>query len=262
MSATAANTYRHLRVQVEFAVASNLACVGLDVEGQDDLGRLLGAVVPKSRSLGIVAGVDVRRWEDPSGSRLVLGIQDGQLVDLLPSFASHPGAQLAGVSALNPEVAAADVVDEEGETLTRMAVEIEERRFLSADDEPRRGPAAITALGVNVTLHVDEEDFASSSASLLDPAKEGQPPPPNYVERGLKWPPRMGESPSSRMGCSVPETPTLTLDSMGRSCPPDALSWRTPVRKSSSPKCGPWVSRPTFVFQQAICLTRRVRGMS
>lgn len=85
----------------------------------------------------------MRRWEDPSGSRLVLGIQDGQLVDLLPSFASHPGSQLAGVSALNPEVAAADVVDDEGETLTRMAIELDERRLLSADEQPRGGPAAV-----------------------------------------------------------------------------------------------------------------------
>ena len=186
-------------------MASNLGCVGLGVDNQEDFSRLVGKALPDSVSLGMVDGIDVRRWEDPSGSRLVLGLQGKDVADLLPSFAAPVGANLAGVRPLTGEVAIADVVDDDGETLTRMAFELEERRFLIADELGWQGPASVVALGVGVTLHEDEEAFSSSPASLLDGEKEGSEPPPHYVERGLKWPPRMG--PESIISFGVFGTP-------------------------------------------------------
>jgi hypothetical protein len=53
--------------------------------------------------------------------------------------------------------------------------------------------ATITFLGRHITLHEDPDAFAASDASLLKPGADPDlPPPAHIVERGLKWPFRMG----------------------------------------------------------------------
>lgn len=154
-----------------------MSCVGLRIQGRDELAQLLTNVVPRSLSLGVVDGIDVRRWEDPSGARLILDLQDGKLISLLPSFAAPAGALVAGLRPLSDEVAVADVVDTDGETLTRLALGLEEQRFLPPDDEGWHGRAAIVALGNEVEVHENEDAFAASPASLLDPETEGAASP-------------------------------------------------------------------------------------
>jgi hypothetical protein len=172
-------------------MASNLTCLGLGVENTDELRRLVSDVLPRSISLGVVGNIDIRRWEDPSGVRLVFGVNENDMPDLLPSFAGNATAKLAGVSALSPDVTAADVM-EDGEVVTRIALELEERRFLDPTAPAPSGRASVVALGRAVTLYQDEESFADSPDSLVasDDGKSREPPA-HYVERGWKWPPRM-----------------------------------------------------------------------
>jgi hypothetical protein len=148
-------------------MASNLACVGLGLSRASDLGRLLESVLPRSSSLGSPGGVDVRRWEDPSGARLVFRIREGKLVDLLPSCAGEAGGRLAAVRPLTDDVSEADVVDGEGETVTRLAFELEERQFLDSDGEPAGGEATLVALGMSVSCQAGEDAFARARASIL-----------------------------------------------------------------------------------------------
>lgn len=175
---------------IEHQVTSNLDCVGLGVKGADDLTRLVSRALPGSVSLGVVHGLDVRRWQDPSGSRLVLGVQDGKVADLLPSYAGAAVTWLARVRPLTEDVAEADVVDANGETITRLAFELEERRFLPTNDDGGSGAASLVALGVDVSLHDDEETFARSPESLLRPENEAEPPA-KWAERSFEWPPRV-----------------------------------------------------------------------
>lgn len=51
----------------------------------------------------------------PSGARLVFTVTDDELVSLLPSFASVPGAHLADVGRLDDEAVRADIHDADGE---------------------------------------------------------------------------------------------------------------------------------------------------
>jgi hypothetical protein len=173
-------------------VASNLECVGLGVADKTGLQRLMDGALADATHLGAVDGVTVLRWEDPSGARLVLAVRDRKVLDLLPSFAGEPGARLDRVGAANGAVAIADVVDEDGEQTTMIAVELEQRRFLAVAAGPVAGPASVVALGVDVTVHAGAEAFAASDASLLstDGGDPGEPPA-HVVERGLPWPPRM-----------------------------------------------------------------------
>jgi hypothetical protein len=145
-----------------------------------------------ARHLGAVDGVTVLRWQDPSGARLVLAVRDRTVLDLLPSFAGEPGARLGRVGAANEAVAIADVVGEDGEQATVIAVELEQRRFLTVAAGPVTGMASVVGLAVDVTVHAGADAFAASDASLLSP-DGGEPgePPAHVLERGLPWPPRM-----------------------------------------------------------------------
>lgn len=169
-------------------VPSNFACIGLAVDGDKGFDELVRSVLPDSVSLGVVEGLDVRRWEDPSGSRLILGVRNRSLVDVAPSFAADPEALLDDVGLGTGWVVNADVVDARGEMMTRLTFLLEEAAFLT-DGARCRGASSIVALGSRVTLHEGADAFAASPSSLLDPADEGTP---EYLdERGMKRPFRM-----------------------------------------------------------------------
>jgi hypothetical protein len=173
-------------------MSSNLACVGLAVDDDQGLGRLVERACTAARPAGTFDGVRVLRWHDPSGAGLVLGLRDQEVVDLLPVFASTAGGMVAGCRLVNESVASAAIVDADGEQLTAMAFEAEQYRQIKALGQPLSGHARITALGVSVNVHADAEAFAASPDSLLDPgADPAGPPPPHYAERGWSWPARM-----------------------------------------------------------------------
>ena len=168
-------------------MTSNLDCVGLGVKDRGEFGPFLMRLLRSAEAVGTAGGIEVRRWEDPSGARLVFGLDNGQVVDVVPSFAGPVGARLAGIGVLEDDVCEADVVDEDGETVTRLAFDLEERRFLPAEGEPASGPAVVVGLGVEVSGHPDEEAFATDPASLLDPTDAVREPPPDRPD----WPSRM-----------------------------------------------------------------------
>lgn len=172
-------------------MASNLECVGLGVADKAGFVALVNAAMDRAELLYTVDGIGVHRWQDPSGARLVLGLRGKELVDFLPSYAAEPGGLLAEVEPANDSVVTADVVDESGELMTKLALELEEHRLVGRPEKPKEGPAAFVALGVRVTVHADEEAYAASDASLLNPTAEPSEPPAHVVEAGHPWPPRM-----------------------------------------------------------------------
>src|SRR5262249_54377054 len=128
--------------------------------------------------------------EDPSGARLVLSVRDGDVSDLLPSFAGTPGARLADIHLVNDEVSVANVLDENGNMLTMIGVEVEQRRLLPEATGPV--VASVVGLGVEMTVHADAEAFESSDASLLgSPDDDPGDPQPHMVEPDSQGPLRM-----------------------------------------------------------------------
>lgn len=172
-------------------MASNLACVGLAVNDHAGLTDLVGRIWPALVSLGRDGDVEVLRWQDPSGARLILEMAGGEVIGFLPSFAGTAGANLEDAHRANDEVWTVGIFDDEGSQLTAAAVELEQRRLLSPTDG-LGGRASIVALGSAVGLHADEAAFAASDDSLLL-SREAEPsePPAHYVENGWSWPPRM-----------------------------------------------------------------------
>jgi hypothetical protein len=170
-------------------MTSNMSCVGLRV-GEDpaEIGKLLASPSPVEM-LGEWRGTRLARWQDESGARLVISYNYRDGVDFLPSFAAASGARLAQVAQLTDDLATADVVDADGDQLTAMTFELEQRLFLSG---PVDGFAGITALGLDVTVHADAAAFAAADASLLNPdADPDSEPPAHFVELGWAWPQRL-----------------------------------------------------------------------
>jgi hypothetical protein len=173
-------------------VSSNFDCLGLGSLDSDGMNALLNRVLPGAELLGEVDGIVVRRWTDPSGVRLVFGLRDRELVELLPSFDGVPGANLTGVRRVSDDMVVADVVDDDGEQTTMLAAAAEQLRLLRGAGPVTAGRASLVALGVQVSVHADEAAFAASDASLLSGGDDDSEPPAHFVENGWPWPPRMG----------------------------------------------------------------------
>ena len=170
-------------------MASNMACVGLDVPDVAALNALLSDIWPQTAVVAEAGGVEVRRWEDASGARSVLAMRDGHAERFMPSFAGTPCATLRDVFALTDEVSAADVLMD-GETATRMAIELEERDLVRGRSVA--GEASIVMLGTGVEVFADEGTFMRSPASLLTPGMEPEgEPPPDLARHRIAWPLRV-----------------------------------------------------------------------
>jgi len=172
-------------------MSSNLACIGLDVTDEDELDRVLELAVQRATVVGERDGRRVLRWQDDDGAVLVLVLDRSRsLVALTPSLAAEPGAVLAGLTHVNEECWTA-AVTEDGDQVTALAADLEQSALVHPGTSPG-GPAAVVALGTAVEVFADRAAFDASRASLLDPGRADHgDPPPQYVEHGWSWPPRM-----------------------------------------------------------------------
>lgn len=172
-------------------MASNLACIGLDVTDEEEFRRVVGLAVDRATVLGERDGNRVLRWQDDAGARLALVLDRSRtLVAVTPSFASEPGAVLASLAHANEECWTA-AVTEHGEQVTALAADFEQSALL--DPASRAGGrAGVVALGTDVQVLADAAAFEASPASLVSPdrADHGEPPT-DFVENGWSWPPRM-----------------------------------------------------------------------
>ncbi|MGA8845432.1 MAG: hypothetical protein WB471_02335, partial [Nocardioides sp.] len=111
--------------------------------------------------------LQARRWVDPSGASITMTVRQqgedgGVLVDLVPSYAAPAGAQpgvRVGVLVGHGQTLAADLVDLAGHTVTRIACDLAQS-IVAEVSETR--PAHLTALGVEVSVHLDAAAYLAS----------------------------------------------------------------------------------------------------
>ncbi len=159
-------------------MSSTLGCLGLYVDDLDTLDALVGRLLPEATVIAESGELQARRWIDPTGASLTMTIQksgddSGVLIDLVPSYVDATGAAGVRVGALvgHGSTLAADLVDEDGETLTRLACDL--AQSLTAElDEPRE--ATITALALDVRVHADAAAFEASDDSILGDSAPGE----------------------------------------------------------------------------------------
>jgi hypothetical protein len=138
-------------------VSVPLGCIGLDVS-DSSFDTLVAEVLPASVYMGTADGVEYRRWQDLSGARLVLGLEDGEVVDDLPSFHGRVGALLNHVEQANEDVAMVTVVDDAERLEMPTPVWLEQLPFLTAPVSARVA-VAVTAFGCSVVVYRDVDEF-------------------------------------------------------------------------------------------------------
>lgn len=182
---------------------TNFDCVGFRVESGEELYELAKRLLPNSEHLGRGSrGLDAYRWQDSSGARLVFDVKRNTVRNALPSFAGGSATQVRYVTRLNDDTSGADVVDDAGETVTRLAVDVEQRALLPGANV--RGTAFLVGLVGHIETFPDAETFANAPASLLGDPNDAGPPPDHFVEQGWLWPPRMGAESFVSQGMFVP----------------------------------------------------------
>ncbi len=147
-------------------MASNFACIGFDLPDMEALVALVDEIVVTTGPTWTRGKVTVHRWEDPgSGARIVVSLRGKNVLGVLPSLASAPGATLGAVESLNERTCAASVLDD-GDEIARLACEPEEAALLTGP-LAAGGPASVVALANEVTVHEDADAFEESPDSLL-----------------------------------------------------------------------------------------------
>jgi hypothetical protein len=184
-------------------MSSNLGCLGLSVQDEQELGALIQAAMHGATLLARLPHSEVWRWQDPSGVRLVCEIDpDGGLLNLMPSYGGHPGATVANCVTYTYGLGRADIVDASGNVVTSAVFALEQQRLLERLQTPYSSQASFVALGVEVSLHTDEDAFSTSDDSLLTPGDPGEPPE-GHLERGMMWPPRIASRSFTSFGTEV-----------------------------------------------------------
>lgn len=173
-------------------MSSHLACIGMAVTSPDELDAVVAEIVQAGK-MPVVApgeddGVPTYAWQDPSGARVVYDLVDGEPL-ILPGYGDATIVRYAGIQAQAPEVARLSIIGPDGATETGVTAELEQRRHLGS--LPTEGRVALCAMGVHVATFPDEASFLHSDASLLGTVEEFGEPPPEVLEQGLAWPPRM-----------------------------------------------------------------------
>lgn len=152
-------------------MSSTLACIGLDVDSLETLNAQLEQM--PTELVGRTGGLESVRFTDPSGARVVVARDgEGDTIDLVPSYDGRAGALLGNLGPLG-NVVQADVLDEDGEVVTRLAVDLEQHRHLTGV-VPGPLRASVVALGLEMATHADGAAFAASDASILGAAEPGE----------------------------------------------------------------------------------------
>src|SRR6476660_4205681 len=107
-------------------MSSDLACVGLATESETEFDDLVRIVGPAASPVWRSGRVEVRRWQDPGGARLVFRMRNGVAESFVPSFAGTPGVRLGDLHRLNDDVWSAAALDETDDQFTSLAFELEE----------------------------------------------------------------------------------------------------------------------------------------
>lgn len=156
--------------------SSTLATIGLGTGSEDDFRRLVLEASKRAQQNDTIGNVRIQRWEDESGAAIVLAWRGGrqnsrqsgrpgnpqqspQLISFIPAFAAISEVRLTQCHPVREPITVANVLDADGAHVTALAADLEQYRHLIAVGHPVDGPARLTALGLAVQVHADEDAF-------------------------------------------------------------------------------------------------------
>lgn len=143
-------------------------CIGLPLDGGPAVAGFLQERWPLPGVETPDAGSFTARWSDPSGAKLTVSLDAAGGMDVVPGFEGRTAIRVGRVTA-QPEAqdtVVADVVDADGETVTRFTALLDEMRFVaSAPDEPVA--CVLTGLVRELRSYPDQAAFEDSADSWL-----------------------------------------------------------------------------------------------
>ncbi|WP_275001819.1 hypothetical protein [Promicromonospora iranensis] len=133
-------------------MASNLACIGLDVWRRSDFRDMVAAARSEAETIAKDGEVGVHIWTDASGARLII-TTEGDLVRVVtPTFYAAPGAIISEPQAVDGGLVLAELVNQDDEVITEIACQLEELALLGSAAPPVEGPVSIVVLGNSVQV--------------------------------------------------------------------------------------------------------------
>ena len=166
--------------------SSTLATIGLGTGSEEQFRRLVLEGNKRAQQQETIRNICVQRWEDESGAAVVMAWRGGrpgaahsslqdspQLVSFIPAFAALSEIRLIQCHPVREPIAVANVLDADGTHVTALAAELEQYRHLIAAGRPVDGAARLTAFGIAVKVHHDEDAFLAAPETpddATDPA--------------------------------------------------------------------------------------------
>jgi hypothetical protein len=140
-------------------VASNLACIGLNVWRRSDFRDMVAVARSEAETIAKDGEVGVHIWTDASGARLII-TTEGDLVRVVtPTFYAAPGAIISEPQAVDDGLVLAELVNDEDEVITEIACQLEELALLGSA-APVEGPVSVVVLGNSVQVTGRSDDGA------------------------------------------------------------------------------------------------------
>ncbi|WP_460705252.1 hypothetical protein [Myceligenerans halotolerans] len=153
-------------------MATNLACVGLDVKTRSAFRDLVHGVLPEAKTIAEENNVGLHVWTDATGARLIITTESDLVRAVTTSYAGPLGARLADVRAADGGLAIAEIVDADDDILAGVACELEELQLLGDAEDVPAGDACIVGLGRSVEVFDGPEAFLASDSSRMTFAGE------------------------------------------------------------------------------------------
>lgn len=160
------------RQVVSGSVATNLACVGLDVKTRSGFRDLVHGVLPEAKVIAEERDATLYVWTDATGARLIITTEGDLVRAVTTSYAGPLGARLADVRAADGGLAIAEIVDAEDDILAGVACELEELQLLGDTEDLPAADACLVGLGRSVQVFDGPEEFLASDSSRMTFAGE------------------------------------------------------------------------------------------
>ncbi|HYY17553.1 MAG TPA: hypothetical protein VE864_01840 [Streptosporangiaceae bacterium] len=160
-----------------------MATIGLGTGSEEQFRRLVLEANNRAQQQETIRNVRLQRWEDESGAAVVMawrGSRPGtahsspqnspQLISFIPAFAALSEIRLTQCHPVREPITVANMLDTDGTQVTALAAELEQYRHLIVAGHPVDGAARLSAFGIAVEVHDDEDAFHAAPKTPDDAA--------------------------------------------------------------------------------------------
>lgn len=173
---------------------SNLSCIGLAVDDQDQFGELMGKIIAGAVDDLVSTGATHPRWTDPSGASVAFHLEEQSIACLTPYFAAASPALWrvrTHAPADDPECthcggADCDLLDADGEMVTRATVQwLQYQPYREWLGSERTFTLEVVGFAQTASFYDDSAAFEADQAAMWGDAKGPDDKPLRLAENAF-----------------------------------------------------------------------------